>query len=74
MDRGGCGFTDGQVRGCRHLPEPLSSLPHTLQDPEDHQRLKKKQKNRAAAQRSRQKHTDKADALHQVRDAFCSLP
>ncbi|XP_037694673.1 basic leucine zipper transcriptional factor ATF-like 2 isoform X2 [Choloepus didactylus] len=34
--------------------------------PEEHQRqLKKKQKNRAAAQRSRQKHTDKADALHQ---------
>ncbi|KAM5319359.1 basic leucine zipper transcriptional factor ATF-like 2 isoform 2-T2 [Glossophaga mutica] len=35
-------------------------------DPEEHQRqLKKKQKNRASAQRSRQKHTDKADALHQ---------
>ncbi|XP_032735308.1 basic leucine zipper transcriptional factor ATF-like 2 isoform X2 [Lontra canadensis] len=37
----------------------------TRTDPEEHQRLKKKQKNRAAAQRSRQKHTDKADALHQ---------
>ncbi|XP_065384063.2 basic leucine zipper transcriptional factor ATF-like 2 isoform X5 [Macaca fascicularis] len=34
-------------------------------DPEEQQRLLKKQKNRAAAQRSRQKHTDKADALHQ---------
>ncbi|XP_045711033.1 basic leucine zipper transcriptional factor ATF-like 2 isoform X4 [Phyllostomus hastatus] len=35
-------------------------------DPEEHQRqLKKKQKNRVSAQRSRQKHTDKADALHQ---------
>ncbi|KAM4845949.1 basic leucine zipper transcriptional factor ATF-like 2 isoform 2-T2 [Thomomys bottae] len=38
-------------------------LPGT--DPEECQRqLKKKQKNRVAAQRSRQKHTDKADALH----------
>nr|XP_002755564.3 basic leucine zipper transcriptional factor ATF-like 2 isoform X1 [Callithrix jacchus] len=38
----------------------------TRTDFEEHQRqLKKKQKNRAAAQRSRQKHTDKADALHQ---------
>ncbi|KAM8815125.1 basic leucine zipper transcriptional factor ATF-like 2 isoform 2-T2 [Rhynchonycteris naso] len=38
----------------------------TRMDPEEHQRqLKKKQKNRASAQRSRQKHTDKADALHQ---------
>ncbi|XP_045039262.2 basic leucine zipper transcriptional factor ATF-like 2 isoform X2 [Desmodus rotundus] len=38
----------------------------TGMDPEEHQRqLKKKQKNRASAQRSRQKHTDKADALHQ---------
>ncbi|XP_047374177.1 basic leucine zipper transcriptional factor ATF-like 2 isoform X3 [Sciurus carolinensis] len=36
------------------------------QDPPDCQKqLKKKQKNRVAAQRSRQKHTDKADALHQ---------
>ncbi|XP_076971906.1 basic leucine zipper transcriptional factor ATF-like 2 isoform X2 [Tamandua tetradactyla] len=35
-------------------------------DPKEHERrLKRKQKNRAAAQRSRQKHTDKADALHQ---------
>ncbi|XP_047631294.1 basic leucine zipper transcriptional factor ATF-like 2 isoform X2 [Phacochoerus africanus] len=38
----------------------------TGMDSEEHQRqLKKKQKNRAAAQRSRQKHTNKADALHQ---------
>ncbi|KAF7467537.1 basic leucine zipper transcriptional factor ATF-like 2 isoform X1 [Marmota monax] len=35
-------------------------------DPPDCQKqLKKKQKNRVASQRSRQKHTDKADALHQ---------
>ncbi|XP_051001915.1 basic leucine zipper transcriptional factor ATF-like 2 isoform X2 [Acomys russatus] len=35
-------------------------------DPEESQKqLKKQQKNRLAAQRSRQKHTDKADALHQ---------
>ncbi|XP_060032145.1 membrane-anchored junction protein isoform X2 [Erinaceus europaeus] len=34
--------------------------------PSEHQKqLRKKQKNRAAAQRSRQKHTDKADTLHQ---------
>lgn len=46
------------------LPSPL---PCTLQNPEELQRLlRKKQKNRAAAQRSRQKHTDKADTLHQV--------
>ncbi|XP_054426600.1 basic leucine zipper transcriptional factor ATF-like 2 isoform X1 [Pteronotus mesoamericanus] len=38
----------------------------TGQDPEEHQKqLKKKQKNRVSAQRSRQKHTDKADTLHQ---------
>jgi hypothetical protein len=44
-----------------------SPLPHVQQDPEEYQKeLKKKQKNRVAAQRSRQKHTDKADALHQV--------
>ncbi|XP_004770164.2 basic leucine zipper transcriptional factor ATF-like 2 isoform X1 [Mustela nigripes] len=42
----------------------------TRTDPEDHQRLKKKQKNRAAAQRSRQKHTDKADALHQQHETL----
>ncbi|XP_014443806.1 basic leucine zipper transcriptional factor ATF-like 2 isoform X2 [Tupaia chinensis] len=37
-----------------------------VMDPEQHQRqLKKKQKNRVAARRSRQKHTDRADALHQ---------
>ncbi|XP_036909042.1 basic leucine zipper transcriptional factor ATF-like 2 isoform X1 [Sturnira hondurensis] len=40
-------------------------------DPEEHQRqLKKKQKNRASAQRSRQKHTDKADALHQQHESL----
>uniref|UniRef100_A0A8C3YJ61 Basic leucine zipper transcriptional factor ATF-like 2 n=1 Tax=Catagonus wagneri TaxID=51154 RepID=A0A8C3YJ61_9CETA len=40
-------------------------------DPEEHQRqLKKKQKNRAAAQRSRQKHTNKADALHQQHESL----
>ncbi|KAI2560822.1 basic leucine zipper ATF-like transcription factor 2, partial [Homo sapiens] len=37
----------------------------TQTDPKEQQRQLKKQKNRAAAQRSRQKHTDKADALHQ---------
>ncbi|XP_054293516.2 basic leucine zipper transcriptional factor ATF-like 2 isoform X2 [Pongo pygmaeus] len=37
----------------------------TRTDPKEQQRQLKKQKNRAAAQRSRQKHTDKADALHQ---------
>ncbi|KAB0404106.1 hypothetical protein E2I00_008859, partial [Balaenoptera physalus] len=40
-------------------------------DPEEHQRqLKKKQNNRAAAQRSRQKHTNKADALHQQHESL----
>lgn len=40
-------------------------------DPEGHQRqLKKKQKNRASAQRSRKKHTDKADALHQQHESL----
>ncbi|ELK24367.1 Basic leucine zipper transcriptional factor ATF-like 2 [Myotis davidii] len=40
-------------------------------DPEGPQRqLKKKQKNRASAQRSRRKHTDKADALHQQHEAL----
>ncbi|XP_027974079.1 basic leucine zipper transcriptional factor ATF-like 2 isoform X1 [Eumetopias jubatus] len=42
----------------------------TRTDPEECQRLKKKQKNRAAAQRSRQKHTDKADALHQQHETL----
>uniref|UniRef100_A0A8C0AM64 Basic leucine zipper transcriptional factor ATF-like 2 n=1 Tax=Bos mutus grunniens TaxID=30521 RepID=A0A8C0AM64_BOSMU len=43
----------------------------TLQDAEEHQRqLRKKQKNRAAAQRSRQKHTNKADALHQQHESL----
>ncbi|XP_020020521.2 basic leucine zipper transcriptional factor ATF-like 2 isoform X3 [Castor canadensis] len=41
------------------------------QDPEEYQKeLKKKQKNRVAAQRSRQKHTDKADALHQQHESL----
>ncbi|XP_021494016.1 basic leucine zipper transcriptional factor ATF-like 2 isoform X1 [Meriones unguiculatus] len=40
-------------------------------DPEESQKqLKKKQKNRLAAQRSRQKHTDKADALHQQHESL----
>ncbi|XP_011897164.1 PREDICTED: basic leucine zipper transcriptional factor ATF-like 2 isoform X1 [Cercocebus atys] len=39
-------------------------------DPEEQQRQLKKQKNRAAAQRSRQKHTDKADALHQQHESL----
>uniref|UniRef100_A0A8C0XB85 Basic leucine zipper transcriptional factor ATF-like 2 n=1 Tax=Castor canadensis TaxID=51338 RepID=A0A8C0XB85_CASCN len=40
-------------------------------DPEEYQKeLKKKQKNRVAAQRSRQKHTDKADALHQQHESL----
>ncbi|XP_005384588.1 PREDICTED: basic leucine zipper transcriptional factor ATF-like 2 isoform X2 [Chinchilla lanigera] len=38
----------------------------TRTDPAESQKqLKRQQKNRAAAQRSRQKHTDRADALHQ---------
>ncbi|XP_003274222.1 basic leucine zipper transcriptional factor ATF-like 2 isoform X1 [Nomascus leucogenys] len=39
-------------------------------DPKEQQRQLKKQKNRAAAQRSRQKHTDKADALHQQHESL----
>ncbi|KAM5248449.1 LOW QUALITY PROTEIN: basic leucine zipper transcriptional factor ATF-like 2 [Ctenodactylus gundi] len=47
-----------------HLCQGDALLPRT--DPEGCQKqLKKQQKNRVAAQRSRQKHTDKADALHQ---------
>lgn len=62
----GHGFTPGQDGRHQPLlgPEPFAC---GLQDPEGHQRqLKKKQKNRVSAQRSRRKHTDKADALHQV--------
>lgn len=45
--------------------------PLTWTDAEEHQRqLRKKQKNRAAAQRSRQKHTNKADALHQQHESL----
>uniref|UniRef100_A0A8C6EA30 Basic leucine zipper transcriptional factor ATF-like 2 n=1 Tax=Moschus moschiferus TaxID=68415 RepID=A0A8C6EA30_MOSMO len=45
--------------------------PLTRTDAEEHQRqLRKKQKNRAAAQRSRQKHTNKADALHQQHESL----
>lgn len=45
--------------------------PLTRTDSEEHQRqLRKKQKNRAAAQRSRQKHTNKADALHQQHESL----
>ncbi|XP_023095807.2 basic leucine zipper transcriptional factor ATF-like 2 isoform X1 [Felis catus] len=51
-----------------HLCEGNALLTRT--DPEEHQRLKKKQRNRAAAQRSRQKHTDKADALHQQHETL----
>ncbi|XP_039100825.1 basic leucine zipper transcriptional factor ATF-like 2 [Hyaena hyaena] len=51
-----------------HLCEGSGLLTRT--GPEEHQRLKKKQKNRAAAQRSRQKHTDKADALHQQHETL----
>ncbi|XP_041579391.1 basic leucine zipper transcriptional factor ATF-like 2 isoform X1 [Vulpes lagopus] len=51
-----------------HLCRDNELLPRT--DPEEHQRLKKKQNNRAAAQRSRQKHTDKADALHQQHETL----
>lgn len=62
----GRGFTKGQDE--RHWPLPgPGPLACPLQDPEGHQRqLKKKQKNQASAQRSRKKHTEKADALHQV--------
>lgn len=43
----------------------------TGMDSEEHQRqLKKKQKNRVAAQRSRQKHTNKADVLHQQHESL----
>ncbi|XP_045873704.1 basic leucine zipper transcriptional factor ATF-like 2 isoform X2 [Meles meles] len=56
---GGQGFLPARFA----VLSPWLSAQHT--DSEEHQRLKKKQKNRAAAQRSRQKHTDKADALHQ---------
>ncbi|XP_028626932.1 basic leucine zipper transcriptional factor ATF-like 2 isoform X1 [Grammomys surdaster] len=39
-------------------------------DIESQKQLKKKQKNRLAAQRSRQKHTSKADALHQQHESL----
>ncbi|XP_004852499.1 basic leucine zipper transcriptional factor ATF-like 2 isoform X2 [Heterocephalus glaber] len=43
----------------------------TRTDPKKCQKqLKKKQKNRVAAQRSRQKHTDRADALHQQHESL----
>ncbi|KAM6161337.1 basic leucine zipper transcriptional factor ATF-like 2 [Erethizon dorsatum] len=43
-------------------------------DPEERQKqLEKKQKNRVAAQRSRQKHTDRADALHQQHESLEKL-
>ncbi|XP_008071197.1 basic leucine zipper transcriptional factor ATF-like 2 [Carlito syrichta] len=52
-----------------HLCGGGGLLPWT--EPKEHQRqLKKKQKNRVAAQRSRQKHTDKADALHQQHESL----
>ncbi|XP_004596916.2 basic leucine zipper transcriptional factor ATF-like 2 isoform X1 [Ochotona princeps] len=52
-----------------HLCGDNSQLTGT--NPEELQRqLRKKQKNRAAAQRSRQKHTDKADTLHQQHESL----
>lgn len=77
LTREGHAFTDGQDRGPKPPlgPEPPAC---TLQDPKEreHERqLKKKEKNRASAQRSRQRHTDKADALHQVGvPPFCLRP
>ncbi|KAK1335526.1 hypothetical protein QTO34_003313, partial [Cnephaeus nilssonii] len=58
---------DGRHRPLRG-PEPFACA---RQDPEgQQQQLKKKQKNRASAQRSRRKHTDKADALHQQHESL----
>ncbi|KAM6159412.1 basic leucine zipper transcriptional factor ATF-like 2 [Rhynchocyon petersi] len=45
---------------------PLSGT----QDPECQRQQRKKQKNRAAAQRNRQRHTDKADTLHQQQECL----
>lgn len=77
----GTGEPEGLLGGRRTwLSTPLSGAPaqlgalspaHAQQDPEERQKqLKKKQKNRVAAQRSRQKHTDRADALHQQQESL----
>ncbi|XP_063083565.1 basic leucine zipper transcriptional factor ATF-like 2 isoform X3 [Cavia porcellus] len=53
------------------MVSPLYKSSSWAQDPEECQKqLKKKQKNRVAAQRSRQKHTDRADALHQQHESL----
>ncbi|KAM5225410.1 basic leucine zipper transcriptional factor ATF-like 2 isoform 1-T1 [Hipposideros larvatus] len=58
---------EGLLTGTKARTEGASPC----QDPEEHQKqLKKQQKNRASAQRSRQKHTDKADALHQQQESL----
>lgn len=58
---------EGPLTGTKVRTEGTSPC----QDPEEHQKqLKKKQKNRTSAQRSRQKHTDKADALHQQHESL----
>uniref|UniRef100_A0A8C3T2Q9 BZIP domain-containing protein n=1 Tax=Chelydra serpentina TaxID=8475 RepID=A0A8C3T2Q9_CHESE len=44
---------------------PADWLHFTLLLRGEKEKLKRRQKNRAAAQRSRQKHTEKADELHQ---------
>lgn len=75
LTREGRAFADGQDTWPKPPlgPEPPAFV---LQDTKVHERqLKKKEKNRASAQRSRQKHTDKADALHQVGALpFCLCP
>uniref|UniRef100_A0A7N4PG78 BZIP domain-containing protein n=1 Tax=Sarcophilus harrisii TaxID=9305 RepID=A0A7N4PG78_SARHA len=43
----------------------LTSRPSHPQDPREVDRQKRRERNRAAAQRSRHKHTEKADGLHQ---------
>ncbi|XP_023559755.1 basic leucine zipper transcriptional factor ATF-like 2 isoform X2 [Octodon degus] len=54
---------EGEGPRCLHCTEAAAG---PREDPQERQKqLKKKQKNRVAAQRSRQKHTDRADALHQ---------
>ncbi|XP_074087223.1 basic leucine zipper transcriptional factor ATF-like 2 [Macrotis lagotis] len=46
-------------------PSKEETLPLVTDSREVERQLKRRQKNRVAAQRSRQKHTDKADELHQ---------
>ncbi|XP_043825576.1 basic leucine zipper transcriptional factor ATF-like 2 [Dromiciops gliroides] len=51
---------------CSGAPPSEEGELRLVRDPREVERqLKRRQKNRAAAQRSRQKHTDKADELHQ---------